>query len=58
MEKEIKVIKNRPDFDFDDDSDEIKKQLDTALFEYKKIKKLIDYFFFGLFLLLIMYIIF
>jgi len=43
MEKEIKVIKNRPDFDFDDDSDEIKKQLDTALFEYKKIKKLIDY---------------
>lgn len=55
MEKEIKVIKNRPDFDIEDDSDELKQNLDVALSDYKKIKRLIDYFFFGLLLLLIMY---
>lgn len=55
MEKEIKVVKNRSDFDVVDDSDEVKEKLETAFSDYKKIKKLIDYFFFGLFLLFMMY---
>ncbi len=53
MKKEIKVVKNRPDFDMEDDSEKVKEQLDIALSEYKNIKKMMVYLFIGLFIIFI-----
>ncbi len=55
MEPERKIIKIRSSNEAHENSDKIKKDLNTALVEYEKVKKLVDYFVLGLMLVVVLY---
>lgn len=54
MEAEKKVMKFEVE-EKEKESDEIKVELASAMLESKRLKRLIDFFFFALFLLLVSY---
>ena len=57
METEEKIIRVEEDLSSKHNSGDTKKALGVAISDYKDIKKLIDLFMFGMFLVLIMYIV-
>ncbi len=55
MEPEKKIVKIRQGNSEELDTHKIKKDLDNALAEYEKVKKLVDYFVLGLMLVVVLY---
>lgn len=55
MEPEKKIVKILQENGEELDTHKIKKDLDSALAEYEKVKKLIDYFVLGLMLIVVLY---
>jgi uncharacterized membrane protein YgaE (UPF0421/DUF939 family) len=55
MEPERKIVKIRSSNVDHENSDKIKKDLEKALVEHEKVKKLVDYFVLGLMLAVILY---
>ncbi len=58
MKTERKIVKTRDVDGAAENSDKIKTELDTAIVEYEKVKKLIDYFVLGLMLVVVLYTIY
>ncbi|HRY30865.1 MAG TPA: hypothetical protein P5328_00530 [Candidatus Paceibacterota bacterium] len=54
-EVERKIVKTHPHGNVASEGDEIKRNLNRALSEYDKVKKLVDYFVLGLLLAVIMF---
>jgi hypothetical protein len=55
MEPERKIIKIRSFNEVHENSDKIKKDLNQALVEHERVKKLVDYFVLGLMLVVVLY---
>jgi DNA-directed RNA polymerase subunit L len=59
MKSEQKIIKTDESFDVEiereDEDDELHNELNKALKEHQSVKRLIDYFVLGLFLIFILY---
>jgi len=53
---EEKLVQISKDLSSEDDIEEVKKELSHSVSEYKKVKRLIDYFILGMFLVLVMYL--